>query len=509
MLLLFESLLGISWSVWILIAFVFSLFLFAAIVFIHRRNNIRRFVQLEHKIYEHADTVHKQLEYKVFRLQKLIEDLPANLRLPPTIASEEDVVQSHSIASAGKIEEATAEWIREEFGSIKKQLIQFRSDVYASGQHQETFKKGIHQLFSELTDRLYTNEKNLNRFINMLDELAQEHGLELLEMEETAEDRISAGKPEYPDIIPVFPLAETAVEFTEKESVPEHEPESEADEAPENNELTEDAAPELITPETAPEPENVLNNETIEEHSEPQSEIMDNAITDSAQTEEPAPTEDEPTEVATESAEPQASIETASIAENESDNFIVDSEEEISETVYETAEPADAPESISAVGIETGNLPVPQQEEITEIAIVAEALTNEGLTVNPEKTAAYTDEITYTSSIEEGVFYFEKPEAGGYFKPETAGSMRNNKSLYKIIVDPVSDDMASCVLLTDNAACTARAIENPEELLRPMCDIQSLKGSGNRLTLLQKGVLHKQEQGWQIRPDNRLKVLLF
>jgi hypothetical protein len=69
--------------------------------------------------------------------------------------------------------------------------------------------------------------------------------------------------------------------------------------------------------------------------------------------------------------------------------------------------------------------------------------------------------------------------------------------------------MASCVLLTDNAARTAQAIENPEELLRPVCDIQSLKGSGSRLTLLQKGVLHKEGQMWQIRADSRLKVLLF
>jgi hypothetical protein len=528
MLLLFESLLGISWSVWILIAFVFSLLIFIAIVFIHRRNNRIKFVQLEHKIYEHADTVHKQLEYKVFRLQKLIEDLPVKVNIPPTIASEEASERAYSEPTAGKSEEIAHKRITEELESIRMQVQQFRSELYAGNQHQESFKKGIHQLFSELSERLYTNEKHLNRFINMLDELAQEHGLELMDPEEAGEEVAEKGtspsKPNYFDFTPIYPLAGSEAELPAEEAEPEREPATEAVEEQPHGETTEEtsleaepAAAEFISSEPEPEPEDVLSDATIEEHSEPEGEIMDNAISDSVQTEEPAPPEDEPTEEASESAEPEAASETDSSAENESDKYIVHSEEEIPEVDYETAEPADAPETSSAAEVEPDNFTVPLQDEVVETAsttteiveVTEQAVTNENAAVASVKTEETTDEIYYSGSVEEGVFYFEKPDAEGCFNQQDAGTRRSNLSLYKLIIDPVSGDMASCVLLTDNAARTAQAIENPEELLRPVCDIQSLKGSGSRLTLLQKGVLHKEGQMWQIRADSRLKVLLF
>lgn len=519
MLLLFESLLGISSVVWILIAFVFSIILVVAIVLIHRHNNRIRFVQLEQKIYEHSDTVHKQLEYKVFRLQKLIEEMSAHSPLPPTLITEEEASNQQIQHQVGSNENTNSTRLVDELESIIGRANRFNEDIKAAQAHQESFKKGVHLLLSELTERINKNEKHLNRFINLLDELASEHGLELMDadenVEEAAEKKVIKSTTEYPIPEPVHFIVETPG-LTDIEVAAEPQPDVDEDEIQEHEEHNKDATdgselpatdPDSSIPET--ETEDILSDSTTEENTESQSITADNSTADSAETEQTSPVEEEHEDEKTKPSEPETVAKTTPVTEHETDTSIVPSEEINPETIGEITEPVTDDAAIEVTGTEPDKTAEPIVEQISEKVEVTVEEIHETLALKADETYATVEAISYTGSVEEGVFYFEKPETGGYFKSEDAGTLRSNKSLYKIIVDPVSGDMASCVLLTDNTACTSLAIENQDELLRPVCDIQSLKGTGSRLTLLQKGVLHKQEQGWQIRPDNRLKVLLF
>jgi|GEM_PF-3074192 len=519
MLLLFESLFGISAVVWILIAFAFSIILVVAIVLIHRHNNRIRFVQLEQKIYEHADTVHKQLEYKVFRLQKVIEEMSTHAPLPPTLKTEDVTLDQQSQTGASKADATVPAKLADELESIIFRVNKLNEDVKAAQAHQEAFKKGVHMLLAELTERINSNEKHLNRFINLLDELASEHGLELMDAEENVEEatekKVIKSITEYSIPEPVHFIVETPV-LADNEVVAEPQPDVDEDELQKHEEYNKGATdgselpatyPDSLIPET--ETEDVLSDSTTEENTESQSITADNFTADSAETEDTSPVEEEHEGEKTIPSEPETVAETTPVTEHEKDTSIVPSEDMNLETAGETTEPVTVDAAIEVAGNEPDKTAEPILEQVREQKEVTVEETHETLVLKAVETSATVEAISYTGSVEEGVYYFEKPETGGFFNPEDAGSLRSNKSLYKIIVDPVSGDMASCVLLTDNTACTSLAIENMDELLRPVCDIQSLKGTGSRLTLLQKGVLHKQEQGWQIRPDNRLKVLLF
>ncbi|MDP3462979.1 MAG: hypothetical protein Q8S18_09345 [Bacteroidales bacterium] len=523
MLPLFDSLLGLSWALWVVISFVVLTGAIALLFLIHRRNNKLKFIELEQKIYDHSDVVHKQLEYKIFRLQKLIEELPVGVHIPASLQSQEPEISRETKEQADFRSVPGLEAVEQELAELKQQLNQLT--------HQnEVFKQGIYLLINELGNRLNASDSHLNRFINLLDELAHEHGMDLFDVVES-ETEI---KQQY---------SEPLLTIVPPENIADH-PETPSGVAEQEEEQVPVSTPLEATRDTIPDTEDIVDNELIPEVIETEEsekeEVQLTQTTDFS--------EQEDLNVVTET---NALIEDSDLPVNEF-SFQPETEEMARKDESLTREDDLSKEGVEETieMVETGSETVFHGAEMEDFRIDPEiGAFHSGVhhdeeldTIEPQPETGIEARESYHNiqtdpsgagfdqeneenagqlPIEEvkadvvfslpvsGKMYFSAPEPGGFFTSQSMSAEPTNRSVFVATIDPAAAGMASLSILTNNAELIAETIANADVWLRPVCDIQSLKGTGTRLTQLQKGVLQYAEGKWTIRDDARVKLLLF
>jgi biopolymer transport protein ExbB/TolQ len=135
----FLQLTFIDQMIWILMGLMtlIAIFLFLFLI-LHRRNNLRRFAELEEKILFFHPSINAE-KHAHPDLRQLIAELNA---------LKEKVAQLQKLSSGDPTNNITSEKI-------------------------ELFKKGIHQHLNDLHERIKLNEINTNRMLNYLEDLRE------------------------------------------------------------------------------------------------------------------------------------------------------------------------------------------------------------------------------------------------------------------------------------------------------------------------------------------------
>ncbi|MBS4056296.1 MAG: hypothetical protein KGZ82_03135 [Bacteroidales bacterium] len=438
MLLLFDSLTGFLETYWYIVACLLMMGLVMFLFYVHRRNNKRKFFELEQKIYDHAENVHKQLENKLINLQEEFRGKFENLSFPEQAMNQ---APARHAVQPGEID--TSRYL--------EQL--------------DVFKRGLYEYLNALSARIKATEEHLNLIINHIEELTEDDSPE--QTEESAKANMVESKAEKPR---QTPYANTSVQpLAEYKS-----PGMQAEPPPQPNET---AAVEIT----------VEKDDQKTEDGTAEMEVERPVI--AVQTPEIV----SPGYAKIEDVKPEIQFE--AITEKEMAENYFDEIEQTTKVDQEIEPEINRPDNAETEAV----LPVMPETvpDSTEIL--------------PESTEAPADHDA-AETIEEGipgVFYFSIPDGQGFFEDASKNAIQTEASLYKIEMDPSAPELASLTFVAKNETFIRDIITHADTWLKPVCSIQSLRNSGTRLTVIQKGIVQLSDGRWQVREDARLKLLMF